>query len=53
MDVKCAFNHDSQNFLVRAMECMRADKDLMSGTESFMSDRRVELVIDGSQCEET
>lgn len=47
MDIKRAFDHVSQSYLVRTMDDMGADGDLMGGTESFMSYKRVGRVIDG------
>lgn len=52
MDVKGAFNHVSPSYLLRTIEDMDADGDLMKWMGFLMSDRRVRLVIDGHQCEE-
>lgn len=35
------------------MAGMDADGDLIRWTESFLSDRIVDLIIDGNQCQET
>lgn len=50
MDVKGAFNHVSRNELMRKMEAMSADGDLVRWTGSFMEERKVSLVVDGLQC---
>lgn len=52
IDVKGAFDNESRNSFLRTMEGIGADEDLMQRTESFMSDRRIGLVIDEHQCEE-
>lgn len=49
IDVKETFNHVRQNCLLRTMEGICADRDLVRWTEPIMSDRSVRLVIDGHQ----
>lgn len=46
MDVKGVFNRINRNCLLRTMENMGADGDLMCWTESFILGRCVVLVID-------
>lgn len=53
MDVKSTFNHVSRNYLLRTMETMDADGDLILWIEAFMSNRSVSLVIEGHLFEET
>lgn len=50
MDIKGAFDHVCRNCLLRSMDDMGVDRDLMRWTVSFMSDRSVGLVIDSYQC---
>lgn len=47
MDVKGAFNYVSRVKLARQMRQLRIDNDLIGWTQSFLTDRRVEIVIDG------
>ena len=47
MDVKGAFDHVSRAKLVQRMADLSIDNDLISWTQSFLTDRSVELVIDG------
>lgn len=50
MDVKGAFDHVAPAQLTRRMEELGLDGDLIRWTQSFLEDRRVQLVIDGFQC---
>lgn len=52
MDVKGAFDHVSESGLLGTMEAMGTEGDLIKSTESFVSNRRVRLIIDLHQCEE-
>lgn len=52
MDVRGAFNHVCRNSLMRKMEAMGTDGDLVRWTGFFISDRRASLVVGGHQCEE-
>jgi len=47
MDVKSAFNNVDKTFLGKRMEEQGMEADLIRWTMSFMSDRRVRLVLDG------
>jgi hypothetical protein len=47
MDVKSAFNNVDKTFLGRRMEELGLQADLIRWTMSFMTDRRVRLVLDG------
>lgn len=47
MDVKGAFDHVSRNQLLRRMRDMKVDGNLIKWVGSFMTDRRLQLVIDG------
>lgn len=47
MDVKGAFDHVSRNQLLRSMRDMKIDGNLIKWVGSFMTDRRLQLVIDG------
>jgi len=47
MDVKSAFNNVDKTFLGKWMEELELEADLIRWTMSFMSDRRVKLVLDG------
>lgn len=51
MEVKGAFDHVSRTSLLQTLEGIGADGRLVRRTESFMSERRIGLVIDGHQCE--
>lgn len=53
MDVNDTFDHVSLNFLLQIIKGMKANRDLMRWTKSFLSDRRVNLVIDIHKCQET
>lgn len=53
MDVKSAFDHISWSCLLRTIERMEADGDLMGWMNFFMSDRGVSVVIDVHQYEVT
>jgi len=46
MDVKSAFNNVSRSLLGRRMETLRIEPDLIRWTQSFMSERQVQLVLD-------
>lgn len=47
MDVKGTFDHVSRAKLVQKMADLSIDNDLIDWTQSFLTDRLVELVIDG------
>ena len=47
MDVKSAFNNVNKALLGKQMEELGLEADLIRWTMSFMSDRRVKLVLDG------
>ena len=47
MDVKGAFDHDSRAQLAQRMADLGLDDDLIGWTKSFLTDRLVELVVDG------
>lgn len=47
MDVKGAFDYVSQVRLIQKMSDLGIDDDLIGWTQSFFTDRSVELVIDG------
>ena len=47
MDVKGAFDHVDGRKLVRKMTTLGLDQDLVGWTQSFLTGREVELVIDG------
>ena len=47
MDVKGAFDHVSKPHLLNRMKELQLDPCLIRWTESFLSDRRVSMVIDG------
>lgn len=49
MDVKGAFDHVSKVELLRKMLDLGIDGDLIKWTKSFLSDRKVQLVIDGHE----
>jgi len=47
LDVKSAFNIVSKSLLVRRMETLGIEPDLVRWVQSFMSGRQVKLVLDG------
>ena len=47
MDVKGAFDHVSKTRLVERMMELGIDGDVIRWTKSFLTDRKVQLVIDG------
>ena len=47
MDVKGAFDHVSKGQLIMRMIQLGIDGDLVTWTGSFLTDRKVQLVIDG------
>lgn len=49
IDVKGAFDHVSKNGLMRKMDKLGADEDLIRRIGSFKSERKVSLVVDGHQ----
>lgn len=49
MDVKGAFNHVSKGQLIARMMKMGVDRDLIKWTKSFLTDCKVQLVIDGHE----
>lgn len=51
MDVRGAFDHVSSNELIRKMEKIGADSDLVKWTGLFMSEKKLCLVVDGHYCE--
>jgi hypothetical protein len=52
MDVKGPFDHVDPAKLVSRMRELGVDGDLTRWVRSFVADRKVQLVIDGSQCPE-
>ena len=52
MDVKGAFDHVSKGQLLRRMVELGIDGDLVTWTGSFLTDRKIQLVIDGHDNEE-
>ncbi|KAL2012391.1 hypothetical protein VTN00DRAFT_5109 [Thermoascus crustaceus] len=52
MDVKGAFDHVDPAKLVKRMRELGIDGDLICWVRSFLADRRVQLMIDGTQCPE-
>jgi len=52
MDVKSVFNNVDKTFLGKQMEELGLEADLICWTMSFMSDRRVKLVLDGETGDE-
>jgi len=51
MDIKAAFPSVTKGRLVNLMEVRQMDGDLIRWTESFMSERTVEMVIEGNPME--
>lgn len=51
IDVKRTLYHVSRNKIMRKMNVLGADEDLVRWMRSFMSERRVSLVVDSHQCE--
>jgi len=49
MDVKSAFNNVARGHLVRLLESMGIEPDICRWVESFMTDRNVRIVIDGTE----
>ncbi len=47
MDVKGAFDHISKSQLLMHMTDLGIDTDLVEWTKSFLTDRKIQLVIDG------
>lgn len=47
MDVKGAFDHVSKNCLLQHMEMKDVEGNIISWVQSFLTDRRLQLVIDG------
>ena len=52
MDVKGAFDHVSKNRLIERMIDTGVDGDLIKWTKSFLTDRKVQPVIDGHNNQE-
>ena len=52
MDVKAAFNNVSRSVLGRTLEELGIEADFIRWTDSFMSDRKVKLVLEGREGEE-
>lgn len=48
MDVKDAFDHVNRNSLSRQMHKMGADSDIVRWVALFLTDRRIQSVIDSS-----
>jgi len=51
MDVQSAFNNTSKRLLAARMEALGVEADLVRWTLSFMTERRVRLVLDGKEGE--
>ena len=49
MDVKGAFDHVSRGQLITRMIELGVDGNLVAWTNSFLTDRRIQLVIDGHE----
>ena len=49
MDVKSAFNNVSRGHLVDRMVQLGMQNDLVRWTESFMSQRKVRLILNGQE----
>ncbi len=47
IDVKGAFDHVSRSQLLKRMIDLDIDGDLVAWTKSFLTDRKIQLVIDG------
>jgi len=52
MDVKSAFDNVSRPILSRRLGELGIEADLIRWKDSFMSDRRVKLVLEGRESEE-
>ena len=52
MDVRAAFPSVARGCLLRRMREMEVDEELVRWTDSFMSDRRVRMVVDGGEGQE-
>ena len=50
MDVKGAFDHVNPDRLVSRMRELGLGGDLIRWTQSFLTDRKVQLIIDNTQC---
>lgn len=50
MDVKSAFDHVNPSQLVSRMRELGLDGDFIRWTQSFLANRKVQLVIDNTQC---
>jgi len=48
MDIKAAFPSAARARLIHAMKAKKIDRDLIPWTESFLSERKVEMVIEGN-----
>jgi hypothetical protein len=48
MDIKAAFPSVARGRLIHAMKAKKIDGDLIRWTESFLSERTVEMVIEGN-----
>jgi len=48
MDIKAAFPSVARGWLIHAMKARQIDGDLIRWTKSFLSERRVETVIEGN-----
>lgn len=53
MDMKGAFDYISQSCLLRTMDDVGAEEDLVRMREIFMTDKSVSLVINDQHCAET
>ena len=49
MDVESAFNNAARGHPVRRLESMGIEPDMCRWVESFMTDRNVRIVIDGTE----
>ncbi len=49
IDIKGAFNHVSKEQLLTRMIELRIDEDLVTWTSSFLTNRKIQLVIDGHE----
>lgn len=52
MDVKGAFDHVSKGQLLKRMLELGIDGDLLTSTKLFLTDRKVQLIIDGHEDKE-
>lgn len=50
MDIESAFSYVRSNWLIRKMDVLGANRNLVRWTNSFMSRRRINLVVAVHQC---